>query len=255
MNSGVLPALAVIVAGFAAGAINAVAAGGTLLAFPVLIAVGVPPWSANIACTLGLLPGYAGGAWGYRDRFRGIKQVRNRLTVLALMGGVAGALALLRTPKESFAAVVPFLILLAVALFIARPWIDQRLAARSSKAGIVASLPITVIGVLCAAAYGSYFGAAVGVVFLAVLGAGLSTTLAVDNALKSVLSLAAVISGAVVFVAAQRVEWPPVLLLIASSALGGFWGARVSRRIPDGAIRWLVIAVGLIAAAVLLVTR
>ena len=246
MNSGLAQILAVIAAGFSAGAINAVAAGGTLIAFPVLLWAGVPPYSANIACSIGLLPGYASGAYGYRHVMDQVAAIRTRLIVVASAGGVVGALLLIVTPRDSFTAVVPYLVLFSVALFAARPWLTRVLQARGSGPQLASARMSVALGVciFLAGAYGSYFGAALGIVLLTILGTLLHSNMKASNGMKSVLSFCCVAAGACLFIVAGRVDWLPAALLVVSSTVGGFVGARVGLRVPDVALRWIVIVMG-----------
>jgi len=253
VDSSLLHILVVLAAGFFAGAVNSIAAGGTLIAFPVLIWAGVPAYSANIACSIGLFPGYAGGAWGYRHALKEVAGIRNRLVVIASVGGVLGASLLLVTPREAFSKVVPFLIFASVVLFIARPWIAKQASALPSDAHLKTAKISVALGVciFLAGTYGAYFGAALGIILLALFGSFLTTSMQANNGLKSVVSFFCVAAGAVIYIAAGRVDWEPALLLLASSVVGGFVGARVGLRIPDQVLRWAVIVVGLVASVAL----
>lgn len=250
MDAGLVQFVAVILAGLSAGAINAVAAGGTLIAFPVLLWAGVPAYSANIACSIGLLPGYASGAYGYRHVMDQVAAIRTRLIVVASLGGVAGALLLIVTPRASFAVVVPYLILASVVLFAARPWLTRMLQARGSGPQLATAKMSVALGfcIFLAGAYGAYFGAALGIVLLTILGTLLQSDLKASNGLKSVLSFCCVATGAALFVIAGRVDWLPAVLLVVSSTVGGFIGAKIGLRLPEVVLRSIVIAMGTAAS-------
>ena len=255
MQLGALQVVAVVVAGFLAGGINALAGGGTLVALPVLIWLGVPAWSANIACTVGLLPGYAGSALAYRRELADTRSYRRPLLVTATLGGVVGAGLLLVTPERVFELVVPFLVLGSVMLLIARPWLAAQVAAHGRPHSGEGRISFGLFASIAACGvYGAYFGAALGVLLLAALGAYLLTSMQIQNALKSLLSFGAVAAGAVVYIVLREVEWEPALLLLVGSYAGGFVGGRVGRGLSDEVLRRIVISVGLVVSAVLMVT-
>lgn len=254
MELGVVAVLAVVCAGFFAGAINALAGGGTLVALPVLIWLGVPPWSANIACTVGLFPGYAGGALAYRRELAQTATYRKPLVVTATIGGVVGAGLLLITPPRAFELIVPFLVLGSVLLLIARPWLARRVARRGHPHPTGGRLAIGLLASMFACGvYGAYFGAALGVLLLAALGIYLQTSLQIQNALKSVLSFGCVAAGALIYIVLGQVEWLPALLLLVASMAGGFVGGRLGRGFPEHVLRRTVIGIGLIVSAALMI--
>jgi uncharacterized membrane protein YfcA len=262
--------------GLVAGAVNAVAGGGTLVTFPALLAAGLAPVTANVTSSVGLLAGYAGGTVGYRRELRGQgPRVRQLLTVAAV-GGVLGAVVLLLTPAEGFRALVPWLVVLSCALLAAQPRLARAVAARRAAAPQPAavgnggvgdaseppppggSVATDVgwgarIGVLVAAAYGSYFGAGLGVLLLAVLGVFLLDDLQRLNALKGLLSLLINLVGALVFAVSGRVDWPVALVVAACAWVGGLLGVKVARVLPAPRLRAAVVVLGLVVAAVLLV--
>ncbi len=245
-------ALAIFAAGIAAGTINTVVGSGTLITFPVLLGFGYPPVTANVSNTIGLVPGSMSGAIGYRRELRGQGRRLARLSLASLAGGVAGAILLLSLPASAFKAIVPVFIALAVALILGQNqisgWMDRRREHRRQEAG-----PVALAGVLAAGVYGGYFGAAQGIMLLAVLGLVLDEPLQRVNALKVVLvGLVNLISG-LIFVFAAHVAWAPAGLIAGGSILGGILGARHARRLPPAALRALIVAVG-IAAIVQLVT-
>jgi uncharacterized protein len=244
--------LLVLVAGVFAGTINTVVGSGTLVTFPVLLAVGYSPVVANVSNTLGLVPGSVSGAIGYRAELAG---QRNRVFTLgsaSLLGGIVGAILLLSLPSDAFAAIVPVLIVLALILVVAQPRLTRMLAERRAEVRPHGG-PLLWAGVFGTGVYGGYFGAAQGVILLAITGIAIPEDLQRLNALKNVL--AAIVNGvaAVIFVFFATVAWLPAVLLAVGSAAGGQLGARIGRRLPPAALRGLIVLVG-IAAIVQLVT-
>ena len=248
------PADALLVggAGMLAGAINAVAGGGTLVAFPALLGVGVGPLTANITCSVGLLTGYAGGSVAYRRELAGQRERLRALLPFAVAGGLAGAVLLLVTPPTTFRAVVPFLVLLAAALLGIQPWLSRALGMQQhGESGIGWGARI---GVGVAAVYGSYFGAGLGVLLLAVLGILIADGLQRLNALKGLLSLVINVVGAAVFVLSARVDWGYALALAIGAYVGGTLGVSVARRLPATVMRAAVVVLGVVVGVGLLVT-
>lgn len=228
-----------VAAGFAAGAVNAVGGGGSLISFPALLGVGLGALPANVTNTVGLLPGYFGGTVAYRRELRGQRLVAP--SIAALAGAGAGAALLLETSRHTFDRVVPGLILLACVLLAGQP-LAARMASRSSER---ADRPVIVVLIVFAGAvYGAYFGAALGVMLLALLGLTLPESLQRVNALKSWLSLVIAVLGAAVFAAFGPVHWAAAGIVAAASLLGGGFGGRFARRLPDRVLRLLVVALG-----------
>jgi uncharacterized protein len=245
-----LECVLVLAAGVFAGTINTVVGSGTLVTFPVLLAVGYTPVVANVSNTLGLVPGAISGAIGYRAELAG---QRRRILVLgsaSLLGGIAGAVLLLSLPSSAFEAIVPVLIALALVLVVLQPRLARALAAR--RPARPHGGPPLWAGVFGTGVYGGYFGAAQGVLLLAICGIALPEDLQRLNALKNVL--AAIVNGvaAVVFVFFATVAWLPVALLAVSSAAGGQLGARIGRSLSPGMLRGVIVVVG-VAAIVQLV--
>lgn len=251
MNVG--DALLVLGAGVAAGAVNAAAGGGTLITFPALLAVGLPALGANVTSSVGLLGGYLGGSLAYRRELRG-QGDRRGLLVAAAAGGALGAVLLLVTPASAFRAVVPWLLLASVALLLAQPAVARRVQARRAQHdGPHAPGLVTAAGVLLGCVYGGYFGAGLGVVLLAILGAMLDDDLQRLNALKGVLSLLTASAAVLVFLASARVAWAEAGLLFVASAAGGALGVGVARRLAPVLLRVAVGVLGAVVAVVLLV--
>jgi hypothetical protein len=239
-------AVAIFTAGGAAGTINTVVGSGTLITFPVLLAFGYDPVTANVSNTIGLVPGSISGAYGYRAELEGQRRRVLRLGIPSLVGGIVGAVLLLVLPASAFKSIVPVFIAAALVLVLAQPWLTRRLAGRHDHplhARGVLPLILFTIGV-----YGGYFGAAQGILLLAVLGLSLSDSLQRINAIKNILAaLTNAIAGIVFVLAASHVSWGVAGLLAAGSALGGQLGARVGRRLPPPVLRGVIVAVGVAA--------
>ncbi|HET6817058.1 MAG TPA: sulfite exporter TauE/SafE family protein [Mycobacteriales bacterium] len=246
-----LDALIISGAGLVAGAVNAAVGSGSLLTFPTLLAVGYPPVLANVSNTLGLVPGSVSGAIGYRRELAGQRRRILQMLPASVIGGVAGAMLLLAVPG-AFRDVVPILILVAVAMVLLQPRIARRRRAR----GVVAEHPGPLLhgGVLLCAVYGGYFGAAMSVIVLGLLGITLDDDLQRLNGVKNVITATVNGVAAVYFAFATHVAWFAVVLLWISSALGGQIGAHVGRRMPAPVLRAAIAVVGTAVAIDLLVT-
>jgi len=243
-----LELLAVAAAGAAAGVVNSVAGGGALITFPTLIALGLPPLSANVTLTVGIVPASAGGALGYLDLLRQQGARFRRLLVPLLLGAVSGAVALLLTSDAAFEAIVPVLIALSCLLLFLQP----RLTPRISHAGNERS-PYLLGGIFFCGAYGAYFGAAVSILILAILALFVADTLQHLNGMKIVLAGAANLAGALLYAFLAPVDWPYAVTIMVSSFVGGRVGAHYARRIPSDPLRIAIAAIGLLVAAVLAV--
>jgi uncharacterized protein len=239
-------AVAIFAAGAAAGTINTIVGSGTLLTFPVLLAFGYEPVTANVSNTIGLVPGSVAGAFGYRAELEGQRRRVFWLAIASLAGGIVGAVLLLVLPPSAFKAIVPAFIAAALVLVLAQPWLTRRLAGRHDHplhARGVLPLSLFTIGV-----YGGYFGAAQGILLLAVLGLSLSDPLQRINAIKNILAgLTNAVAGVVFVIAASHVVWSVAGLLAAGSLIGGHLGARVGRRLPPPVLRGAIVAVGIAA--------
>jgi uncharacterized membrane protein YfcA len=248
------PAHAALVtgAGVLAGAINAVAGGGTLVAFPALLGVGVGPLTANITCSVGLITGYAGGSVAYRRELTGQRDRVRALAPFAVLGGLAGAVLLLVTPPSTFRAVVPYLVLLSAGLLGVQPLLSRRFGTQPHGEQDVQWSARAGVGI--AAVYGSYFGAGLGVLLLAVLGILIADGLQRLNALKGVLSLLINVVGAAVFVLSARVDWGYALALAVGAYVGGTLGVSVARRLPATVMRAAVVTFGVVVGVGLILT-
>lgn len=228
-------------AGLAAGVINGVAGGGTFVTFPTLLALGLPPIVANVTSTVGIVPGYLGAIAGYRTHLAEERATLRTLLPVAVGGGLAGALALLATSGATFRTVVVALVGLATLLFALQPFLARALTAHRPSSSHRATLGL---GVLATAVYGGYFGAAMGIVLLVVLGTTSTRPLAATSGLRAVLSLAVNLVAALVFCLHGAPDWALVAALAPSSAIGGLFGAHLARSIPVAWLRGLVVAIG-----------
>lgn len=249
-------ALAILAAGIGAGTINTIVGSGTLFTFPVLLAVGLPPITANVSNTLGLVSGNVSGAIGYRRELRGQCRRVLRFGLTALIGGLAGAILLLALPSRAFDTIVPALIGLALLLVVLQPRLARALARRRERNG-TADAPTDggvalLLGLLLASAYGGYFGAAQGVLYLSLMGLLLRDDLQRVNALKNVLAVVVNGVAALFFLFVADFDWTAVLLIAAGSTLGGQLGARIGRRLPPTALRGVIVVVGVVAIAQML---
>jgi uncharacterized membrane protein YfcA len=244
-----LDALAIFATGLAAGCINVIVGSGSLITFPVLIALGYPPVVANVSNTVGLVPGSVSGAYGYRRELDGQRTRLLRLGAASMAGAVTGGLLLLVLPAETFEIVVPALIAVACVLVVIQPRLSAWLGGRRRHPH---GGPWLWIGVLASGVYGGYFGAAQGVVLMALLAIFLDEDLQRVNAVKNVLAGVVNASAALLFIFVAHVNWAIVACIAAGSVLGGFAGASIGRRLPPMALRILIVVVGVIAIVKLL---
>lgn len=235
-----LTSLLLVVAAFAAGALNAVAGGGSFLTFPALVFAGVPPVAANATSTVAVCPGALAGAYGYRSELGRLTEINLPAFIgISLVGGLLGAVLLLWTPDATFDAIIPWLLLFATALFAAGP----KLAAwirRTAKLGPVGVLVVQFL----IAVYGGYFGGGIGILMLATFGVFGLTDIHAMNGLKSLLSGCLNAIAVVAFVAGGAVYWTAALIMLVACVAGGYLGARFARRIPPPHLRKFVILVG-----------
>ncbi len=247
-----LQMVAVLLAGMAAGTINVVVGSGTLITFPTLLAFGVPPVTANVSNTIGLVPGVASGVVGYRRELRGQRARAIRLGSASVAGGIVGAVLLLSLPAGAFSAIVPALIVVGLVLVILQPrisaWVDARHEGARGEFGPWWVWP----AVFVTGMYGGYFGAAQGVILMGLLGIGIADSLQRLNGLKNVL--AGLVNGVagLIFVFVADVDWTVVALIAAGSVVGGQIGATVGRRLSPVVLRIVIVVVGLVALAAFL---
>lgn len=237
-----------LVAGLVSGAVNAVAGGGSLLLFPALLAAGLPPLSANVTNSVAQWPGYAGTVIGARAELRGQRARLASTAGVAVFGAGIGCLLLLVLPGSVFNAVVPALVVLASLLLALSPrlrrWIGAPLPA-SPEGSARDRRGVLLPAVFLASIYGGYFGGALGVILISVLSLTAHDKLMRLNAVKAVLSLAVATVTLVIFGVGAPVRWGAVALLAPTTLLGGFLGARLARVLPEAALRWSVVLLGL----------
>ncbi len=250
-----LEAVLITLAGVAAGTINTVVGSGTLITFPTLLAFGVPPVTANVSNTVGLVPGSMSGVVGYRRELVGQRSRLLRLGSASLLGGIAGALLLLVLPSSAFDAIVPVLILLGVLLVLLGPRIQRAVASRAESRGGIPDHGVWWVwpAVAAAGVYGGYFGAAQGVLLMAILGIGVVDSMQRHTATKNVLALLVNTIAAVVFVAVADIDWAVAGLIALGSVMGGQLGATVGRRLSPNLLRAVIALVGVVALVALLV--
>ncbi|MEV5826588.1 sulfite exporter TauE/SafE family protein [Spirillospora sp. NPDC052242] len=249
-----LEAAAVFAAGVAAGGINTVVGSGSLITFPTLVTLGYPPVVANVSNNIGLVPGGMTGAYGYRAELAGQRGRLLRLGSASVIGAVIGGLLLLGLPAEAFQVIVVALIAVALVLVVVQPrlqaWVKRRREGDGEQPRHGG--PLLWVAVLLAGVYGGYFGAAQGIILIAVLGIALADDLQRVNAAKNVLSAIVNGSAAVLFISLSIlsdtvIDWWVVLMIAAGSTVGGLLGAKVGRRIPPPVLRGVIVAVGLVA--------
>jgi uncharacterized membrane protein YfcA len=238
-------------AALAAGIVNALAGGGTLLSFPMLIALGLPPVSANVTNTVALAPGYLGGTYAQRADLEGQGRRMRALLPAAAIGGLIGGALLLVTPDRVFAVLVPFLIVGAVVVLALGDRVKRVVAERVSGGhGGPERLAGPVAGVLAASVYGGYFGGGLGIILLAVLGTVLVDTLTRLNALKQCTSLVVNGTAAAFFVFSDRVAWDAAAVMCVGALVGGLVGGRIAGRLPARVLQRVVLTIGVVVAAV-----
>lgn len=247
-------ALAILGAGLAAGTMNAIVGAGSLISFPTLLLLGYSPLIANVSNTVGLIPGIVSGAIGYRRELAGQRRRAGPLLIAALLGGLTGGLVLLVLPASAFERIVPILIIVACVLVALQPRLSRAVAARRLVAGRSHEEggPVLFVGVYLTGIYGGYFGAAQGVILIALLAILVTDDLQRLNGLKIVL--ATVINGiaAVLFIILTPIAWTPAILIAIGSTIGGQLGAHVGRRLSPFALRTVIIVVGSIVSLKLL---
>jgi hypothetical protein len=267
-----LEALVVLAAGIAAGAINSVVGSGSLVSFPTLVAVGLPPVTANVSNTLGLVPGAGAAVWHYRTELRALRTLTRTLVPASITGALVGSWLLLAFPSTVFEAVVPVLVAAAVVLVLTQPLVAAAVARRAAAArpddatsdevtadstgadaapASAGSTPragvATIVAVGLAGVYGAYFGAAQGVILLGILGFTLAGALQQANAVKNALAGMANLVAGVIFAVLAPVDWWAVLLVAVGALVGGSAGARLARRLPPAVFRAVITIVGIVA--------
>jgi hypothetical protein len=247
-------ALVIIAAGVVAGIMNTIVGAGSLVTFPTLLFLGYPPLVANVSNTIGLVPGSLSGSVGYRRELAGQRTRARPLLVAAGLGGLTGAALLLILPASAFARIVPLLILVACALVAVQPRLTAWVTARRSRMGTEGHEggPLLVVGVYLTGIYGGYFGAAQGVILIALLAILVADDLQRLNGLKNVIATVINAVAAVVFIVLAPVAWVPAILLAIGSTIGGQLGAWVGRRLSPLVLRVAIVVIGVTVAVRLL---
>ncbi len=240
---------AVLLGGVWAGMINAVVGSGTLVSFPILVAVGLPPVTANVTNTLGLVSGSFTGVWGYRRELRGQRARLRWLVPASVLGGVLGAVLLLWLPASAFETVVPALIGLGVVLVVFGPRLQRWVARRHEDHGGLPARGAWWVwpGVFATGVYGGYFGAAQGVLLMALFGIGVEDHVQRHNAIKNVLAGLVNAVAALIFVAVADVDWWAALIVAVGAVVGGLLGASIGRRLSPAVLRAVIVIVGVVA--------
>ena len=236
-------------AAVAAGAVNALAGGGTLITFPVLVAIGVPPVEANVTNTVALCPGYLGATFAQLGDVRGREKRLWLLLPAAAIGGIVGGLLLLHTGERTFRMLIPFLILLASVLLALQEPIRSRLMRRAGKSAAISEY-WAVFPVGLAAVYGGYFGAGLSVIVLSVLGVTIDDSLTRLNAFKQAIAFCANTAAAILFLFSGFVHWSMMVVMALGSLAGGVLGGKLAGRIKPAALRWTVVTIGVIVAII-----
>jgi uncharacterized membrane protein YfcA len=237
---------------FLAGGINSIAGGGSLILFPTLVALGLPPVDANVTNSVAQWPGYLGGVAGFRGEYVGQRGRLIRFGAMAVLGGIAGCVLLLTTPSSAFDVVVPILVLLASLLLAVQPLLTKRLK-REEDTAAHRDPAWLYVAIFLACVYGGYFGGALGVILVGVLGLGLHR-LKLANALKSALSLITATVTVIIFGIFGPVHWLVVAVAAPASLLGGFLGARIATKIPATPLRIMIVVFG-VAVSIYLFLR
>lgn len=249
-------ALLILVAAVGAGAMNAVVGAGTLITFPTLLALGVPPVVANVSNTVGLVPGAVAAAYGFRETLVGRAQIVRKLVAASAIGGVAGGTLLLVLPEGAFEVVIPPLLLLSAVLAAVQPRVAAAVARRRMAAAAAGEQPRSsgivhpwlVVGIAFTGVYGGYFGAAQGVVLLALLGVFIEGGMSQLNGIKNILAGVANLVSAALFIAIADVDWLIAVIVAVGATIGGGLGGRYGRRLPSRLLRAIVVLVAVAAA-------
>lgn len=241
--------LLIFLAAIGAGAVNALAGGGTLITFPMLVFLGIPPVTASVTNTVALCPGYLGGTLAQRNDLRG-QEKRLRLIVPAsVVGGVLGGYLLLQTGEKLFSQLVPYLILLASGLLAAqdpiRAWLTRRLGESHHSLESFTWIPVGVASI-----YGGYFGAGLGVMLLSALGLTANDSLTRLNALKQAVSFIVNVAAAIFFLFSGKVEWTAAVVMAVGALIGGLLGGKLAGRVKPSTLRWTVVIIGIVIAII-----
>jgi uncharacterized membrane protein YfcA len=239
----------------AAGTINTIVGSGTLITFPTLLVFGIPPLTANVTNTVGLVAGGFTGIHGYRSELVGQGRTLRRLVPVSFLGAVTGAILLLGLPDSAFDTIVPLLIAAALLLVLLGPRLQAWAATRHPDHDSLGRHLLMTVGVFAAGVYGGYFGAAQGVLLVGIMSVLMTVSLQKVNALKNVLGTVVNVVAATAFmlVAPERINWPVAGLIAAGALVGGYVGARVGRRLSPRVLRGLIVVIGVLAIAKIVV--
>ncbi len=254
MDISPLKAVLLLAAAFAAGVVNSIAGGGTLLTFPALLSLGLDPKLANATSTVALWPGLLAGLWGYRRELDNSRTLLTRLGIISLLGGACGAWLLILTPSQTFARLVPFLILFATFLFMLQGTLSNRLRRTQGKATTTTEANretkhlwwvFALILQFASAIYGGYFGAGNGILMLAIIGLLGVHDIHRANGIKNYLGLCLNSVAVLGFALSGLVYWPAALIMVLGAVAGGSFGANIAQRLPRILVRRAVVAIGL----------
>lgn len=247
MYPSLIDAALIFIAGIAAGAINAVAGGGTFIAFPTLVLTGIPPLVANATCTVAVWPAAVASTYAYRVQLKESRKILPVMLSIGFIGGAIGAMLLLRTPEKHFSALIPWLMLLATTVFIFGKNLNQALGhflgehPASQRVRNLSSYTLQ----MAVAIYGGYFGAGMGILTLAVLQVLGMTHIHLMNALKITIGAAINTIAVVIFVLAGIVAWPQAIIMLVGGIAGGYWGAHLSLKVSPELVRRLVMLIAI----------
>lgn len=250
MELSILDFIFAALAALAAGAINALAGGGTLITFPVLTFLGIPAVAANVTNTVALCPGYFGGTLAQKNDLKGQSARLWMILPAAVLGGVLGGFLLLQTGEKLFKDLVPYLILLACGLLAAqdpiRAWLTKRMGqGHGSNLEKLSWLPVGLASV-----YGGYFGAGLSVIVLSALGLTMEDSLTRLNAVKQAVGFAVNVAAAVFFLFSGQVIWSVALVMAVGALIGGNLGGRLAGRVKPATLRWTVVTIGVVVSII-----
>jgi uncharacterized protein len=241
----------IALAGLWAGLINAVVGSGTLVTFPVLVALGYPPVTATTSNAIGLITGSITGAVGYRSELEGQGRRLARYGVASFLGAIVGAVLLLKLPADAFETVVPVLVGISVILVLVQPLLSRRLSNRTAVDRTAS--PLLYVLIFLVGIYGGYFTAAQGIMLVGVMGLLVADPLQRLNAFKNALAAVVNVVAGVIYAFAAPVSWPVVAVLAVSSTVGGLLGATVGKRLSPRVLRGVIVVIGVVAVVHLLI--
>ena len=249
--------LLIVAAAFFAGTLNAVAGGGSFLTLPALVLIGLPPVVANATGTVALLPSYISGAWGFKNDIKAPPGFTlTSLSLISLLGGALGAYLLLLTDPSVFKLIVPWLLLASTLMFAFGPIVLQRLKASNTCTAPITHLTLApTLGIFAVTLYGGYFNGGLGILLLAAFTVLGQTNLNAMNGAKNVVSALLTSIAVLVYAWGDLVAWPQALVMMVGATLGGYFGARVARRIPSNRLRAGIVVIGLVMTILFFTNR